>query len=134
MIGMGLRSLVCAAAFGFIVAQPLAAQPAPLMVSSGGTVEVGYYSFVKNDCSGGATPQIKVATPPSHGQLIAKRATLTTKRLTQCGETKAPTIVVVYKADSSYVGSVPLSFDIVNGENGAVQRINVMVNVAADKI
>ena len=117
-------------AFAALVVSTLAAHSAPLQTSPGKVVEIGYYSFLKGDCSGGAKPSLKLSSPVEHGQLIVKAATLNTKRLTQCGTVKAPTLVVIYKADAAFIGGVPLSFDIINTETGQVQHVDAKVEVA----
>ncbi len=115
------------------LASPAMAQSASLKTTPGKVVQVGFYSFLKNDCSGGAKPTFKLGSPVAHGQLIVKDATLTTKRLTNCGTVKAPTLVVVYKADATFTGSVPLSFDVTNTETGAAQHIDATVDVVPDR-
>ncbi len=112
----------------------LPAHSAPLQTAPGKTIEIGYYSFLKGDCSGGAKPSFKLSSPVVHGQLIVKSATLNTKRLTQCGEVKAPTLVVLYKADAAFTGSVPLSFDILNTESGQTQHVDARVDVAPERL
>ena len=116
-----------------VIALSAQAQNAGLKTSPGNALRVGFYSFLKNDCSGGAKPAFKLDAPIAHGQLLVREGTLTTKRLTNCGTVKAPTLVVFYKADGTFTGSVPLSFDITNTETGAVQHIDATVKVASER-
>lgn len=131
---MTLRFPFLAAAVLTILPLEVAAQSSTLTASPGQSVQVGYYSLLRDDCSGGPKPQVRLKTPLDHGQLVVKLATLKTKRLKQCGEVIAPTVVVTYKADSSFVGRIPLAFDVINPETGAAQHVAVDINVEGQRL
>ena len=86
--------------------------------TAGRPVQVGHYSVLRNDCSGGAVPKFKMAGKPKHGTIVVQSATLKTKRLVKCGIVEAPALVVIYQSQADYAGFDTVSFAIVNPETG----------------
>ena len=129
-----MRHALIALAFGLpgLPGVAFAEDPA-IKATAGKPIQLGYYSVLRNNCSGGAVPKFKMSGEPRHGVIVVKPATLKTKRLAACGTVEAPTLVVIYQSKSDYVGSDTVSFSIVNPETGQAEPHSFTISVAGSQ-
>lgn len=126
-----MRHLARGAIFLFLAGLPGLAHAgdAAIRATAGKPVQIGYYSVLRNDCSGGAVPKFKISGEPQHGIIVVKPATLKTKRLAACGTVQAPAVVVIYQARTEYAGTDAVSFSIVNPETGQSEPHSFSISV-----
>ncbi len=68
----------------------------------GSDVRVGIYTSIKQDCTSGPLPAIRLVTPPAHGTITVKRATLKATNFKQCLATDVPAFVAFYRAAAKF--------------------------------
>jgi hypothetical protein len=75
-----------------------------MRVNPGSDVRVGIYTSIKQDCTSGPLPAIRLATPPAHGTVTVRRATLKATNFKQCLATDVPAFVAIYHAVQDFSG------------------------------
>jgi hypothetical protein len=76
-----------------------------LKTAPGRDLRVGIYTDIRQDCTSGPLPAIRLATPPAHGAVNVKRGTLKATNIKQCLATEVPAFVAFYRAKPDYRGS-----------------------------
>jgi hypothetical protein len=102
-LALVLASLYClpavlAQAQGNVTERELKAAP-------GRDLRVGVFINIRQDCTSGPLPAIKLAAPPAHGAVTVKRGTLKATNIKQCLATDAPAFVAFYRAATDFRGS-----------------------------
>jgi hypothetical protein len=75
-----------------------------LKTAAGRDLRVGVYTDIRQDCTSGPLPAIRLATPPAHGSVSVKRGTLKATNFKQCLATEVPAFVAFYRAKPDYSG------------------------------
>jgi hypothetical protein len=97
----------------------------------GRDVRVGIFSNIRSDCTSGPLPAIRLAVPPTHGNVTVKRGTLKATNIHQCLATEVPVFVAFYRAVPDYSGAD--SFDLeISFSTGRKAVEHVSVSVAND--
>jgi hypothetical protein len=83
-----------------------------LKAAAGRDLRVGVYTDIRQDCTSGPLPAIKLAMPPAHGAVTVKRGTLKATNIKQCLATEAPAFVAFYRAIPDFRGSDQFALEI----------------------
>jgi hypothetical protein len=83
-----------------------------IKASPGRDVRVGVYTSIRPDCTSGPLPAIRLASAPSHGLVIVKRATLKATNVKQCLAIDVPAFVAFYRATSGFTGGDDFQLEI----------------------
>jgi hypothetical protein len=83
-----------------------------IKASPGRDVRVGIYTSIQPDCTSGPLPAIRLASAPSHGSVIVKRATLKATNVKQCLAIDVPAFVAFYRAASGFTGTDDFQLEI----------------------
>jgi hypothetical protein len=95
----------------------------------GSDVRVGIYTGIRQDCTSGPLPAIRLLSPPAHGTITVKRATLKATNLQQCLGVDVPAFVAFYHAVPDFNGTDEFEFEI-NFAGGRTQTQHFHINVS----
>ena len=103
-----------------------------LKTAPGRDVRVGIYTDIRQDCTSGPLPAIRLAKPPAHGAVSVKRGTLKATNIKQCLATEVPAFVAFYRAAANYRGSDQFALEI-SWPDGRkqLQRFRIEIATAA---
>jgi hypothetical protein len=98
-------------------APPQNSLPAPsvdrnVRANPGNDVRVGIYTSIKQDCTSGPLPAIRLLTPPAHGTITVRRATLKATNFRQCLATDVPAFVAIYRAVQNFSGADEFELEV----------------------
>ena len=99
-----------------------------LKAAPGRDARVGVFTDIRPDCTSGPLPAIRLATPPAHGSVNVKRATLKATNIKQCLAIEVPAFVAFYRAAADYSGADDFELEI-GLPNGHKRRERVHVTV-----
>jgi hypothetical protein len=95
----------------------------------GSDVRVGIYTSIKQDCTSGPLPAIRLVTPPAHGTITVKRATLKATNFKQCLATDVPAFVAFYRAVQDFNGTDEFVLEVkFSGGRKQTQHFRVSVS------
>lgn len=100
-----------------------------LKTAPGRDLRVGIYTDIRQDCTSGPLPVIRLATPPAHGAVSVKRGTLKATNIKQCLATEAPAFVAFYRAAANFRGSDQFALEI-SWPDGRKQLQRFRIDVA----
>jgi hypothetical protein len=75
-------------------------------------IRAGIYTSIRPDCTSGPLPSIRLAAPPSHGNVSVKRATLKATNVKQCLAIDVPAFVAFYHAAQGFNGTDQFELEI----------------------
>jgi hypothetical protein len=109
-LGLALALLVCLPAVapqaqGNALERELKAAP-------GRDLRVGVYTDIRQDCTSGPLPAIRLAMPPAHGAVSVKRGTLKATNFKQCLAAEVPAFVAFYRARPDFHGGDQFALEI----------------------
>jgi hypothetical protein len=91
-------------------------------------IRVGVYANVSPDCTPGPLPSIQLTSPPEHGKVTVKTATITLTNYKQCLAMQVPGFVLFYHSRPDFAGVDVLTVEVkFPGGRTELQRINVRV-------
>jgi hypothetical protein len=97
-------------------------------VVAGKPHRLGVYGNVQKDCTSGALPTVRVATPPKHGELNVRSGKLKAGRISRCPKLEAAAQGVFYKPNPSYKGTDEVSYEV-KSASGKVESHTVRITV-----
>jgi hypothetical protein len=100
-----------------------------LKIAPGRDLRVGIYTDIRQDCTSGPLPAIRLATPPAHGAVSVKRGTLKATNIKQCLATEVPALVAFYRAKPDYRGGDQFALEI-SWPDGRKQLQRFRIDVA----
>ncbi len=119
-------SAFCARAQGDLLKRDVKAPP-------GRDVRVGVYTDIRQDCTSGPLPAIKLVTAPAHGRVTVKRGTLKATNFKQCLATEVPAFVAFYRSVADFTGTDEFELEVsLPGGHKQIQHISVTVSSNAN--
>jgi hypothetical protein len=100
-----------------------------LKAQTGHIARVGVFTNIRPDCTSGPLPAIRLATPPAHGAVTVKRATLKATNFKQCLATEVPAFVAFYRPEGEYKGADEFELEV-SVPNGRKETQRYKVNVS----
>lgn len=98
----------------------------------GHELRIGVYTDIRQDCTSGPLPVIRLATPPAHGAVSVKRGRLKVTNFKQCLATEVPAFVAFYRAAADFRGDDQVVLEIAWPDGRKqVQRFRIEVANAA---
>jgi len=107
-----------------------------LRAAPGHDVRIGIYTDIRQDCTSGPLPAIRLLAPPAHGAVTVKRGMLKATNFKQCLATEVPAFVAFYHAAGDFNGTDEFELEIsFAGGRKQLQhfRVNVSNNPAAGR-
>ena len=94
----------------------------------GKDIRVGVYINVKQDCSSGPLPTIRLIDKPANGTVTVKSARINAKNYKQCLALTVPGYVAFYKSEPTFNGVDTFSIEIKFPEGRTTtQKLNVTI-------
>jgi hypothetical protein len=98
-------------------------------------IRVGVYVNLKPDCTSGPLPTIRLISPPEHGKVTVKQATVNATNYKQCLAVQVPGFVAFYQSAPEFSGNDSISLEIKTpGGRTVVQKITLTVGGPAQPI
>ena len=100
----------------------------------GKDIRVGVYVNVKQDCSSGPLPTIRLVDKPANGTVTVKSAKINAKNYKQCLAAEVPGYVAFYKSEPTFNGIDSFSIEIKYPEGRTeTQKLNVTVGKGVEE-
>jgi hypothetical protein len=94
-------------------------------------VRVGVYTNIRPDCTTGALPSIRLATPPAHGKVSVKRGLLKATNYKQCLAMEVPAFIAFYRSAADFDGTDSFELEVsVPGGKKQLLRFRTVVSRA----
>lgn len=98
----------------------------------GKDIRVGVFVNVKQDCSSGPLPTIRLVDKPANGIVTVKSAKINAKNYKQCLALEVPGYVAFYKSEPTFNGVDTFSLEVRYPEGRTeMQKLNVTVGRGA---
>jgi hypothetical protein len=102
-------------------------------VFTGNEARIAAPNWVNTDCSSGAVPDLRIATPPANGELRQEEITMPIDRPKDnnraiCNGKPVKAMGVFYKSKAGYTGADNVVIDI-DFKTGVVRRFNYKITV-----
>ncbi len=100
----------------------------------GKDIRVGVYINVKQDCSSGPLPTIRLVDKPANGTVTVKSAKINAKNYKQCLAMEVPGYVAFYKSEPTFNGIDSFSIEIKYPEGRTeTQKLNVTIGKGVEE-
>ncbi len=98
----------------------------------GKDIRVGVFVNVKQDCSSGPLPTIRLVDRPANGTVTVKSAKINAKNYKQCLAVEVPGYVAFYKSEPTFNGIDTFLIEVKYPEGRTeMQKLNVTVGTGA---
>jgi hypothetical protein len=92
-------------------------------------IRVGVFINVKNDCTSGPLPTIRLAEPPTRGKVQVKSGKISAKNYKTCLTLEVPAHIAFYRSDAGFSGNDVFTLEVRYPE-GRVEIQKITVNVS----
>lgn len=100
----------------------------------GKDIRIGVYINVKQDCSSGPLPTIRLVEKPANGRVTVKSAKIKAKNYKQCLAMEVPGYVAFYRSNPAFNGTDSFAIEIKYPEGRTeTQKLNVSVGRPAEE-
>jgi hypothetical protein len=90
--------------------------------------QIGLYVNVKPDCTSGPLPTIRLASPPSSGNVVVKTGKVKATNYKACLALEVPAYVAFYKSQPEFLGNDALTIEVKYPQGRTeIQKITVSV-------
>ena len=91
-------------------------------------INAGIFATVRNDCTAGPLPAVRLVTPPAHRQVTVKQGKLRATNLKQCLGMELPAFIAIYRSAQDFIGQDIFTLEVTGaGGKPQLQRITVTV-------
>jgi len=91
-------------------------------------INAGIFTTVREDCTAGPLPIVKLVTPPTHGRVTMKQGRLRATNLKQCLGVELPAFIAIYRSAKDFVGEDNFTLEV-TGTSGKSQIQRIFVTV-----
>jgi len=128
-LGVSLAAVVIATGTAFAQTVTRGAKGEP-----GKDIRVGVYVNVKQDCTSGPLPTIRLVDKPANGTVTVKSAKINAKNYKQCLAMEVPGYVAFYKSEPTFNGVDSFTIEIKYPEGKTeTQKLNVTVGKGVEE-
>ena len=90
--------------------------------------QIGLYLNVRDDCTSGPLPTIRLVSPPASGKVVVKTAQVKATNYKACLALEVPAYVAFYKSPPEFLGDDVLTIEVKYlGGRTEIQKITVKV-------
>jgi hypothetical protein len=90
--------------------------------------QIGVYINLASDCTSGPLPSIRLAVPPSSGQVVVKTGKVKATNYKSCLAFEVPAYVAFYKSQPQFLGNDTLTIEVKYPQGRTeIQKITVSV-------
>ena len=91
-------------------------------------INAGIFATIRNNCTAGPLPAVRLVTPPAHGQVTVKQGKLRATNLKQCLGMELPAFIAIYRSAQDFIGQDIFMLEVTGaGGKTQLQRITVTV-------
>ena len=95
---------------------------------SGTNINAGIFTTVRQDCTPGPLPVVRLVAPPTHGTVTMKQGRLRATNLKQCLGLELPAFIAIYRSAKDFSGQDTFTLEVTgSGGQAQMQRVTVMV-------
>jgi hypothetical protein len=89
-------------------------------------INAGVFTTIRNNCTAGPLPAVRLVTPPAHGKVTVKQGKLRATNMKNCLGLEVPAFVAIYRSARDFTGQDKFTLEVV-GSNGRsqIQQITV---------
>jgi len=69
-------------------------------------INAGIFATIRNNCTAGPLPAVRLVTPPAHGQVTVKQGKLRATNLKQCLGMELPAFIAIYRSAQDFIGQL----------------------------
>ena len=95
-------------------------------------INAGIFTAIRQDCTAGPLPVVRLLTPPAHGKVTMRQGRLRATNVQQCLGIEVPAFVAIYRSVKDFIGQDSFTVEVTSeGGKTQVQRITVTVSGTA---
>jgi hypothetical protein len=92
-------------------------------------INAGVFTAIRQDCTAGPLPVVRLLTPPAHGKVTVRQGRLRATNVQQCLGIEVPAFVAIYRSVKDFFGQDSFTVEVTSeGGKRQVQRITVTVS------
>jgi hypothetical protein len=97
-------------------------------VQAGRDARIAVFANIRNDCTPGPLPTIKLKLAPTRGKITIKNAKFRATNVKHCLAIEVPAYVAIYRADADFSGNDIVELEVVeaNGKQ-RIERLTISV-------
>jgi hypothetical protein len=96
--------------------------------TAGRDIRVLVLTNVRNNCTSGPLPSVRLVTPPANGKITMRRVRLNATNVRQCLSLEIPALVGIYRSAPEFEGDDSVTVEILPNE-GAPQLRKITITV-----
>ena len=91
-------------------------------------INAGIFATIRQNCTAGPLPVVRLLTPPAHGNVTVKQGNLRATNVKQCLGMELPAFVAIYRSAQDFIGQDVFTLEVIgSGGKSQIQRITVTV-------
>jgi hypothetical protein len=95
---------------------------------AGKDTRIAVFVTIRNDCTAGPLPTIKLQLPPARGKVSIKSAKVRATNLKHCLAIEVPGFVAFYRVDADFSGTEIVELEVIEaGGNRKIERLTITV-------
>ena len=91
-------------------------------------INAGIFTTIRNDCTAGPLPAVRLVIPPAHGKVTVRQGKLRATNVRNCLGLEVPAFVAIYRSARDFIGQDRFTLEVV-GSNGKSQIQQITVTV-----
>src|SRR6476661_8855180 len=91
-------------------------------------INAGIFATIRNNCTAGPLPAVRLVMPPAHGQVTVKQGKLRATNLKQCLGMELPAFIAIYRSAQDFIGQDIFMLEV-TGAGGKTQLQRIIVTV-----
>jgi len=93
-------------------------------------INAGIFTTVRQDCTAGPLPVVRLVTPPAHGNVTMKQGRLRATNIKQCLGMEVPAFIAIYRSAKDFNGEDNFTLEV-TGAGGKTQLQRIIVTVGS---
>jgi hypothetical protein len=91
-------------------------------------INAGIFTTIRNDCTSGPLPAVRLLTAPAYGKVTVKQGRLRATNIKQCLGLELPAFVAIYRSAQDFIGQDTFTLEVIGaGGKSQIQRVTVTV-------
>ena len=91
-------------------------------------INAGIFATIRNNCTAGPLPAVRLITPPAHGHVTVKQGRLRATNVKQCLGPELPAFIAIYRSAQDFIGEDIFMLEVTSAAGKTeLQRITVTV-------
>ena len=91
-------------------------------------ITAGIFTTIRNDCTSGPLPAVRLLTAPAHGKVTVKQGRLRATNIKQCLGLELPAFIAIYRSAQDFIGQDTFTLEVIGaGGKSQIQRVTVTV-------